>query len=270
MAVATPLVFALFGRALGLREERLTRAQNEVQRLREEFVAVVAHDLRNPINAIGLQVDQLLRRGGQREIHVDREALLRVRHSAARLAEMVTDLLDAACIDASRVSLQREPIDSLRAVRTLVERIRPTLGDHPIDLYGDEAPLVVLADPVRLDQIVTNLLDNAAKYSPPCAPISVAVERADGGVSITVTDRGAGIAVEDQARLFDRFYQTKRARALRSGLGLGLFITRGLVEAQGGRITVESVLESGSTFRVWFPRVASENVACFGSDRPKP
>src|SRR5262249_551460 len=95
--------------------------------------------------------------------------------------------------------------------------------------------------------------DNAAKYSPENAPIAVTIRGVADGVTISVADRGVGIASEDLPRLFDRFYQSKRARASKSGLGLGLSITKGLVEAHGGGISVRSVPERGSTFTVWLP-----------------
>ena len=251
MSVGTPIVFALFGLALGRREERLARTHAEMQRLREEFAAVVAHDLRSPINALRLRIDGLLARKDGPEIVVGRQKLLGMQSVTDRLSHMVDDLLDAANIDAARLSLRRERMSPRESVNALVDRIRPTLEPHPIDVRG--LGPCVLADPIRFDQILTNLLENAAKYSPPDSPIVVVVERADGGAAISVTDQGMGIPDEEQARLFDRYYQTERARVLRRGLGLGLHIARGLVEAHGGRITVDSAPERGSTFRVWFP-----------------
>jgi signal transduction histidine kinase len=118
----------------------------------------------------------------------------------------------------------------------------------------------VLADPRRVDQIVTNLVENASKYASEGTPIRITVAAADGGVALSVHDEGPGIASEELPRLFDRYFQTRRARAKRRGLGLGLFIAKGLVEAHGGTITVESVPGEGSTFRIWLPAVGTAAV----------
>lgn len=114
-------------------------------------------------------------------------------------------------------------------------------------------PPAVSADPLRLEQVVTNLLENAAKYSDAGTPIRIIIEPSGRGATLSVEDRGPGISPEELPRLFDRYFQTQRARTKRRGLGLGLFITKGLVEAHGGAITVDSVPGAGSTFRVWLP-----------------
>lgn len=102
-------------------------------------------------------------------------------------------------------------------------------------------------------EILTNLLENAAKYSADGTKIAVHVKSTDGGIEVSVKDEGMGISPDEVPKLFDRFYQARRARERRSGLGLGLFITKGFVEAHGGRIAVESIVDRGSTFRVWLP-----------------
>jgi signal transduction histidine kinase len=126
----------------------------------------------------------------------------------------------------------------------------------------------VLADPARFDQIFTNLLENAAKYSAPASAIRVVIEGADHGVTVTVEDRGPGIAAVELPRLFDRFYQAPRARAQKSGLGLGLYIVKGLVDAQGGRIWVESEPGEGSRFHVWLPAAEGAVVQMGGEAHP--
>jgi signal transduction histidine kinase len=113
--------------------------------------------------------------------------------------------------------------------------------------------VTVPVDPLRFDQILTNLLDNAAKFSPDEEPIGVTVLPSDGGIDVAIEDRGIGIPSEDVSRLYDRFYQSRRARERKSGLGLGLYITKGLVEAHGGRIWLATQPAKGSTFHVWFP-----------------
>lgn len=134
-----------------------------------------------------------------------------------------------------------------------MDRIGPTLGPHRVDIRVEASPPPVHVDPTRLDQILTNLVENAAKYSGEGMPISIRIRREDAGVGLAVEDRGPGIPPEELPKLFDRFYQAKRARERKSGLGLGLYITKGLVEAHGGRIRVESEVGRGSVFSVWLP-----------------
>jgi two-component system, OmpR family, sensor histidine kinase VicK len=253
MALTTPLVFGLFGRVLGKEHEKLHRAHRYVEKLREEFAAIVAHDLRNPLTAILLHLQVLLEQAHDGTVSVPVEKLQHLLRGGERLAQMVNDLLDATRIEASRLQLRREEVRIENALAMLIERVRPTLGDHQVELVVEGSPPPVNVDPTRLDQIAGNLLENAAKYSPDGTPIRVIVRPERGGVTFAVQDEGWGIPHEELPRLFDRFYQAKRARAKKSGLGLGLYITKGLVEAHGGRIAVETEVDRGSTFSVWLP-----------------
>lgn len=255
LAVATPVVFSLFGRVLGRHEDRLRATHEYLDRLREEFAAIVAHDLRNPISAIGLQLDGLVRSARNGDATVPVETLRRLRKSAGRLAEMVNDLLDATRIEASRMRISPETVSLPNAVSALLEEMRPTLAGHPVDIRVEAHPLVRV-DPTRLDQIVTNLVVNAAKYGHPDTPIVVRIRTEGAEALVSVEDQGPGIAPAELPRLFDRFYQAKRARAMKSGLGLGLYITKGLVEAHGGRIAVTSEIGKGSIFTVRLPLAA--------------
>ena len=253
MASATPLVFWLFGRVLGRHEERLRASQEDLERLREEFVAVVAHDLRDPIQVILLQLDVLMQDARDGQVTVPVSTLHRLHRGAMRLAQMVNDLLDAGRVDASRLHVVPRAISLPDVAKALIERIGPTLGAHPIDTLVEQEALLVKADPARLDQILTNLIGNAAKYSEEGASISVRIRASAGGAEVSVSDQGPGIAPDELPRPFDRYYQSKRARERKDGLGLGLYIAKGLVEAHHGRIEVESTLGRGSTFTVWLP-----------------
>jgi signal transduction histidine kinase len=261
LSVATPIVFGAFGWLLGREQSKLALSHAQVERLREEFAAVVAHDLRNPVQAILLHIDALLADASGETVAVPVAQLLQLRRGGHRLAGMINDLLDASRIESSRLRLDPVSVSLRDALPALLARIRPTLGDHPIELSISDRPVSVRVDPARLDQIATNLLDNAAKYSPDGKPIRIGVCPEDDGVTLSVEDEGYGIAAEELPRLFDRFYQAGRARKAKSGLGLGLYIVKGLVESHGGRLRVESRVGQGSRFAVWLPAGHAESHA---------
>jgi signal transduction histidine kinase len=254
---STTAVFASFGFLLGRREEALVAAHAEVRRLHEELSAIVAHDLRGPISALRMQSELLLEKAEAGEIRAPVAAIERIRRATTDLMRLAEDLLDAGRIETGRLRIDASPLSIADAARDLLERLGPALRQHPIELTCAPAPQA-LVDPSRFDQILTNLVDNACKYSPAQSPVQVVVEPSRSGVLLSVRDEGMGIAPQDLPWLFDRFFQTRRARAKKSGLGLGLYITKGLVEAHGGRIEVESVVDRGSTFRVWLPAAIAE------------
>ena len=230
-------------------------AEHSLEQLRKEFSAVVAHDLRGPISAILLPVEQTLRqRDGEAEfVHMPTHLLERMRRGAQRLTDLVADLLDASRVETGRMVLNRQGADLSRFVTELVDDVRPTLRDHPVAVDVPPQPMVASFDRARLGRVVSNLLDNASKYARPNSTIRVALRRSDGGAEFAVADEGGGIAPDDMPRLFDRFFQARRARTQREGLGLGLYIAKGIVDAHGGTLSVESAPGIGSTFRIWLP-----------------
>jgi signal transduction histidine kinase len=253
LAGATSTVFGLFGWALGARGDQLIASAREIGRLRDEFVAVVAHDLRGPVQSLRMQSELLLEQAsGSGQVCTDLESVKRMHRAALALQRQVEDLLDAGRIDAQRVSILAQPLSLNELAEEVLARMRPALREHPLELEVIDEPRVC-GDPVRLGQVLTNLLENAARYSEAGTPIRVRVEAAPGGATFTVIDRGWGIAPEEVPKLFDRFYQTGRARKKHTGLGLGLYIVKGLVDAHHGRITVDSTPGRGSAFRIWLP-----------------
>lgn len=229
----------------------------DLARMREEFAAIVAHDLRTPVQAVLLQIDQLLRYASGEAATVPISTLQTMKHSGQRLARLVTDLLDASLIEASRLRLSLRPVDLPALASALVEELEGLLRGHPVELDLRGAPPAVQADPLRIEQILTNLLENAAKYSADGTTIRVIVEPSTGGAAVAVQDSGPGIEPQDLPRLFDRYYQAQRARELHAGSGLGLYVAHGLVTAHGGRLGVESTPGVGSVFRVWLPAAAT-------------
>jgi signal transduction histidine kinase len=173
--------------------------------------------------------------------------------SALRLGQIAGDVLDSTRIELGRIVLDREPVDAASVAEATLARHRVDLGRHPVALRVEGRPPPVRADPARLEQILAALLDNAAKFSADDAPIDLLVRAHAGGTVISVHDRGVGIAKDDLARLFDRVYQSRRARDHKTGLGLGLYIVKGLVDAHEGRLSVDSEPGRGSRFDVWLP-----------------
>jgi signal transduction histidine kinase len=171
-----------------------------------------------------------------------------------RMDRLIRNMLDLSLVESGRLQLQREPVDLVVLARHAVDQTQLLTRSHTVRLDAPEAPLIGDWDAGRLDQILQNLLSNAVKYAPDGGEIVVEVKDASGTASIAVTDQGVGIAAEALPRLFDRFYRSREAAASSAGgLGLGLAITRILVEAHGGQISVESRLGEGSTFRVTLP-----------------
>lgn len=248
--------------------EDVTRRRIDADRLREadrrkdEFLAVLAHELRNPLAPITTTL-QLLRRQDRGD---DAAKLLDViERQTRRLVRLVDDLLDVARISRGRIALKREPLDLIDLARQAAEATRARIEErqHTLTLELGESPLHVEGDPVRLEQIVSNLLDNAAKYAPPGGRISLQLGRCGGDALLSVRDSGVGLAEESLEAIFEPFMQldTPPARA-GEGLGIGLTLVRRLVELHGGRIEAHSAgVGRGSEFIVRLPLLSPEPTA---------
>ncbi|MCR6033545.1 hypothetical protein GGQ22_19220 [Nocardioides sp. zg-579] len=221
--------------------------------VKDEFVASVSHELRTPLTSIVGYV-QMLREDDAVAPRAARQLEV-VDRNANRLMRLITDLLDTAQIEAGPVGMSRSPGDLAALVRDCADAVRPSYRAAGIGLEVT-APdtLPALLDRPRIEQVVDNLLTNAMKYSATGSVVRVGLALADGRVELTVADQGIGISAADRDRLFTRFFRSREAeeRSIQ-GVGLGLSITRGIVEAHGGRIEVDSELGIGSTFRVRLP-----------------
>jgi signal transduction histidine kinase len=248
----------VLGRIFVLRD--ITR-ETEAERMRSALLATVSHELRSPLTAISGYTDTLLQDGPWDE-QTQREFLEVIALSASRLSALVDNLLDAATLEAGALRLQREPVRVERiAERVLAQRRLLARG---FTLHLETRPGLPLADadPLRVEQVLANLVDNAIKYSPHGGPIRVRVSSPDEAtVAISVSDRGAGIPPEHLEHLFERFYRVEGSGAGIKGAGLGLFICKNLVGSHGGAITVESDVGVGTTFTFTLPaltRAAAE------------
>lgn len=222
---------------------------------RETLMQTVSHDLRTPLHVI-VGHARMLKRGLDADVQRRADVIL---SSAGRMTRLIGDLVDAARLEAGHVELRLEPMDLASFLGGWRDRVAGGLNVERVRLEVPAPLPAVLADPGRLDQILANLVSNALKYSIPGSEVRVtlaAVPAAAQGTPqalwLAVSDVGPGIPAEELPRLFERYYRSKGA-AHTEGLGLGLFITRKLVEAHGWRIDVESVLGKGSVFTVVIP-----------------
>jgi signal transduction histidine kinase len=236
--------------------QRLLSFQNEqlrqLDRLKDEFVSSVSHELRTPLTSITGYVELLL----EEEPTAQRREYLRViERSADRLLGLVSDLLFAARLQEGRLELEREPVDVVRLVTEAVEEARPRAESAGIGLAARcDGPLTVEGEPARLAQLLDNLVSNAIKFTPEGGHVAVDAAAHDGVVRIDVSDSGIGISADDRERLFERFFRSQSALERQiQGTGLGLYISKAIVEAHGGRIGVSSTEGEGTTFAVEIP-----------------
>jgi signal transduction histidine kinase len=268
--------------------ERLQQSIEIIRRDRDrsrEFLADVSHELRTPIAALRT-FNELLVEGAADDPSTRREFLETSRAQLERLDWLALNLLELSKLDSGLVLLDLRPEDLRSSVEQAVEQSSATARRRGVELTMDrpDAPTQLRHDPVRIGQVVTNLVGNAIKFTPRGGRVTVQVRgEADGGGTITVSDTGIGIDAAELPRIFDRFFRGSRATEARgSGSGLGLAIVRSIVEMHGGTVTVESRLGAGSTFRVVLPpnprppsssdsqRVAETSPAAAQSLNPEP
>jgi signal transduction histidine kinase len=231
-------------------------AQAELLRLKEDFLLQVAHELRTPIAALSASLDLL----HQDALSMPRDELgtmlATLRRSAYRLEHLVENLLDAGSIEAGTFHVRTIPTSLRHALAEALIFIQPIFDGKSQRIVTDIAPGAdrVLADPRRTSQVLANLLTNASKYSAESTTVTVSSRLEDGYVRVTVADQGQGIPLDEQPRLFQRFYRSRLVREAAGGLGLGLTIVRAIVQAQGGDVRIESVQDRGTSVHFTIPK----------------
>ncbi len=227
----------------------------QVESMRRQLIGDVSHELRTPLTAIKGSMEGLI----DGVLPADEETYMQIHAEADRLNRLVDDLQELSRVEAGAYHLDIRPLDISTAAQTVAKRLGGQFESRGVSLHVSLAPNLprVLADEDRLVQVLTNLIGNAMQYTPEGGKVTVTATAAEHEVAIAVSDTGIGIPPEHLGHIFDRFYRVDKSRSRRAGggSGIGLTIARALVEAQGGRIWVESAgAGQGSTFTFTLPR----------------
>ena len=243
--------------ALALERARLAEetqeahVQTETERMRNAVLSSVSHDLRTPLATIVGASSAILNTSRPMSIESQQELVRSISDEAGRLDRLLKSLLDMTKLEAGAMQLRKDWHALEAVVGTALARVKSRIATRPVStIFPDNLPLV-LVDGVLIEQVLINLLENAAKYSPPASPIAVTALLKDGMIVTEVADRGPGIPNGEERRIFEKFYQLDPDRE--GGVGLGLTICRGIIESHGGRIWVDARSGGGSSFRFMLP-----------------
>ncbi len=222
-----------------------------------EIVSTVSHELRAPLTSVKGYTSLLLNRWTRLRDDQKQMMLEQVNHDADRVTRLITELLDISRLETGRLVLRRQLVDVARLAGMVVEKVRLEYPDLDAELSFTDSFPKVYADPDKVEQVLTNLVENACKYASPKGMLVVGEARPDE-VSVTVTDHGEGIPAADLPKVFTKFFRRSEGRP--TGSGLGLWISRGLVEAHNGRLVAESIPGQGTAFRFTLPVVDLEEM----------
>lgn len=226
--------------------ERLSK-QRECQ---YRFLSAIAHDLKNPLSAIVLSSELLSKQYETSKPEL--KSILDVIHRQAKqLSRMVGDLLDVTGIEAGKLELQQENTNLISIVKNAVELYQFTSSIHQIKMSAPNDPIYSMVDSLRIEQVMNNLISNAIKYSPKGGDISIEVSQTENEAIISIADQGIGIKQEEQKQIFVPFRRTEETRNNIPGIGLGLSVAKGIIEAHHGKIELTSKVGEGTTFFIY-------------------
>jgi len=238
---------------------KMSSQLKEIDQMKSDFLASVTHELRSPLTSLRMYIDLFLK-GAAGELNEKAKKFLTIMNgSNKRLSRFIDDLLDMAKIERGKMEVKKEPLEILPIVSEIAQLMKPQSDEKNIEMtmdVPDNLPLVLI-DGDRTRQIITNLLSNAIKFTPEKGKISVKIQDEKEHIQVSINDTGIGIPPEQIGKIFDKFEQVKEIREKikgPKGTGLGLAIVKSLVEAQGGRIWVESEVGKGSTFYFTLPK----------------
>ncbi|HIE53195.1 MAG TPA: HAMP domain-containing protein [Armatimonadetes bacterium] len=231
----------------------LTAALERNIQAQRQFVADVSHELRTPLTSMQGFLEALLD-GTVQDEEATRRYLHIILQEAQRLSRLISDLLDLSRMESGRYVLQKQPVDLNEIVQGVLWKLQPQAEAHEVSLTAQlpEEPLLVFADPDRLEQVITNLTDNAIRFNRPQGRVSISLREKDAFWEVQVTDTGQGIPPEELPHVWERFHKVDKSRS-RGGTGLGLAIVKHIVEAHGGTVQVTSKVGEGSTFTFTLP-----------------
>jgi PAS domain S-box-containing protein len=242
--------------ALAVDNARLYEEAQAAIRARDRFLSLAAHELRTPLTATQGNLQLARRRLAEGEAGAERvqRSLRLAGEQLSRLTGMIDTLLDVSQLEGGQLSLSRTRVDVCALARRVVEQTEAGLTHHTLACDTPASELVVSGDPLRLEQVLANLLQNAVKYSPSGGAITVRVGRQNDRAFVVVADQGTGIPAEALPHLFERFYRAPRAeQGTIRGMGIGLYVVQEIVARHDGTVQVESIEGEGSTFTVWLP-----------------
>ena len=223
-----------------------------------EIVSTVSHELRSPLTSVKGYTSLLLNRWGRLRDDQKQMMLEQVNHDADRVTRLVTELLDISRLETGRLVLRPQLVDLARLAAMVVEKVKLEYPDLDAHLTFEDNFPKVYADPDKVEQVLTNLVENACKYGSRTGLAVVGAIGPGDDVSVTVTDQGEGIPAADLNKVFTKFYRRSEGRP--TGSGLGLWISRGLVEAHSGRLVAESNPGQGTSFRFTLPLIEPEEL----------
>jgi two-component system cell cycle response regulator len=253
-SVGTPAGFIAITRDITERK-RSWEAEKRLIRLREEFIASVSHELRTPLFSLMGYIDLLLK-GKAQDAEVQTEFLTRASLDANRLLDMVNELLDSSLLERQNLVLNQESVDLVPIIENVLHSLQEKAEFSQISITPviKNIPLVADVDTTRMRRVLVNLVENAIKYSEKGSEVIITGESLNGNIVINIIDHGCGIAVEEKASIFEKYYRSLNTHQENtSGTGLGLYIAKEIIEAHAGTITVESELGEGSTFTITLP-----------------
>jgi PAS domain S-box-containing protein len=232
-------------------------ALKQLARMRDEWASIISHDLGQPLHLLAISIElmrRLLERSPEAIPPRVNDCLRSARGSIFVLKRLAEDLTEASRLETNRMAVQRRRVDVRALTAEQVERLSQLAEDHALALACETDLPQLETDPIRMEQILGNLVQNALKYSAAGSEIEIRLERRGRELVLAVSNEGPGIPADELPHLFERFYRTRAVRAgMVRGAGLGLYIVKGLAEALGGRIEVESVVGQRTTFRVFLP-----------------
>jgi two-component system, OmpR family, phosphate regulon sensor histidine kinase PhoR len=259
--LAIPVLAAYWGATQSLQNVRLVarledalEQEKELSRMKDDFVAVVSHELRTPLTSIQGYIKTLLQLGDGLGDEQRTSFLEAADRQSDRLRRLIEQLLAVARLEANVEPITVSDVRIAEVIDLAVADLRSSARGHTIDVRADDDLPTLRTDEAKVHQIVSNLVENALKYSPPNTRVTVRAEASDDGIAVSVQDEGPGIPPEAHERIFDRFYQVDSS-ATRSvgGTGLGLYICRKISETLHGRLWLQRSTPEGTVFVLWLP-----------------